>query len=153
MCWLGIYITLFSSIAYWEILAWFSLVNIATRLNADWMSNRQCYRWYWSCTEMKGGVVHSHVVSCPLNSTNAQGHKEPYCHDFRDSQFTQLNSYIILLNIHKRRLQRDWLSPNYSWKSNQLNEARGISWRSPDSLFLVRGRGLGTRLFQMAGSM
>ena len=43
-------------------------------------------------------------------------------------------------------LQHDWLSSNSLWKSNQLNEARGISWRSPDPLFLVRGRGLGMRL-------
>ena len=43
-------------------------------------------------------------------------------------------------------LQRDWLSSNSSWKSNQLNEARGIGRRSPDPFSLVRGRGLGTRL-------
>ena len=43
-------------------------------------------------------------------------------------------------------LQRDWLLANSSWKSNQLNEARGIGRRAPDLFFLVRGRGLGTRL-------
>ena len=43
-------------------------------------------------------------------------------------------------------LQRDWWLANSSPKSNQLNEAQGIGRRSPDPFFLVRGRGLGTRL-------
>ena len=42
-------------------------------------------------------------------------------------------------------LQLDWREQSSSPKSNQLNEARGIGWRSPDPFFLVRGRGLGTR--------
>ena len=46
-------------------------------------------------------------------------------------------------------LQHDWLSWNSSWKSNQLNEAQGIGWRSPDPFSLVRGRGLGMRLASM----
>lgn len=43
-------------------------------------------------------------------------------------------------------LQRDWREQNSSLKSNRLNEARGISQRSPDIFFLVRERDLGTRL-------
>ena len=55
---------------------------------------------------------------------------------------------ILVSSLNHRLcfLQHDWLSPNYSWKSNQLNEAQGIDRRSPDPFSLVRGRGLGTRL-------
>ena len=43
-------------------------------------------------------------------------------------------------------LQRDWHEQNYSSKSNQLNEAEESAEGHQTLFFLVRGRGLGTRL-------
>ena len=43
-------------------------------------------------------------------------------------------------------LQHDWHEQNYSSKSNQLNEAKELAEGHQTLFFLVRGRGLGTRL-------
>ena len=43
-------------------------------------------------------------------------------------------------------LQLDWHEQNYSSKSNQLNEAEESAEGHQTLFFLVRGRGLGTRL-------
>ena len=47
-------------------------------------------------------------------------------------------------------LQRDWLSPNSSWKSNQLNEAWGIGW-GHQTLFSLWEGGVWARDYLQAG--
>ena len=76
--------------------------------------------------------------SCKLIS-NLCANKVLCCHAEVVKNFQCCNHRLYFL-------QRDWHEQNFCRKSNQLNEARGIGQRSLDPLFLVRGRGLGTRL-------